>query len=142
MDIVLVSSFVFMSDINFSHKILLLVNSNAEKICCNFSYKNLFYNVGIMRASRLWSFYSINFQIRQISVSNQHFFLGITTLFQLISLTVVWVEVFEKKKNKKKTIFSSLRSCYHRQANRKALILPLEKYLKILNDMIIDTTGT
>ena len=42
MDFVLVSSFVFILDIYVSHKKLLLIISNAEKICCDFSYKNLF----------------------------------------------------------------------------------------------------
>ena len=66
------------------------------------------------------------------------FFLGIT-LF-LLSRTVVWTEISEKKK--KNINFSSLRSSYHRLANRKKLILPLEKYFKTLNDMIIGTAGT
>ena len=42
MDFVLVSSFVFVLDIYFSHKKLLLINLNAEKICCNFSYKKIY----------------------------------------------------------------------------------------------------
>ena len=38
-------SFVFILDIHFSHKKLILTNLNAmfpEKICCTFSYKHLF----------------------------------------------------------------------------------------------------
>ena len=56
MDFVLVSSFVFILDIYVSHKKLLLINSNVEKFCSDFSYKNLLENVGIMYTSRLWSF--------------------------------------------------------------------------------------
>ena len=60
----------------FSREKLVLINLNAIfpfKICCNFSYKNLFLNVGIMDASGLLSFvYSINFQIRQIPARNHH----------------------------------------------------------------------
>ena len=48
------------------------------------------------------------------------------------------VEISEKKNIN----FSSLRSCYHKLANRKKLILQLEKYFKTLNDMIIGTAGT
>ena len=44
--------------------------------------------------------------------------------------TVVWV------------VFSSLRSRYHKQANRKNLILPQKRYFKTLKDMIIGTTST
>ena len=43
-------SFVFILDIHFSHKKLVLITLNAiypEKICCNFSYKKLFWNKGI-----------------------------------------------------------------------------------------------
>ena len=41
---------------------------------------------------------------------------------------------------RKKTInFSGLRSHYNRIANRKKLILPLEKYFKTLKDMISGT---
>ena len=72
MEIVLVSSFVFILDKYFFDRKLLLINSNVGEICCNFRYKNLFKNVEIMHASRLLSFYSINFQIRQIPVTNQH----------------------------------------------------------------------
>ena len=32
--------------------------------------------------------------------------------------------------------------CYHKPANRKKLILPLEEYFKTLNDMIINTART
>ena len=52
-----------------------------------------------------------------------------------INPTVVWVKIFEKKN----ISFSGLRSCYNRLANRKKLILPLEKYFKTLKDMIIGT---
>ena len=50
---------------------------------------------------------------------------------------VVWVKISEKSIN-----FSDLRSCYHRLANRKKLILSLEKYFKTLKDMIISTADT
>ena len=89
-----------------------------------------------MGASYLGSFaYSIDFQIRHIPVTNQHFSWEITTLF-LSSLTVVRVKI-SKKNN-----FSSLKSLYHRLANRKKLIFLLEKYLKTLKDKIIGTAGT
>ena len=66
-------------------------------------------------------------------------FLEITTLF-LLSFTVVWID---RLKFLKKTIsFSSLKSCYHKLANRMKLILPLEKHFKTLNNMIIGTAGT
>ena len=42
MDFVLISSFAFFLDMYFSRKKLLLINWNAEKIFCNFGYKNLF----------------------------------------------------------------------------------------------------
>ena len=49
--------------------------------------------------------------------------------------TVVWVKISEKK-----NISSfDLRSHYNRLANKKKLILPLEKYLKTLKDMISGT---
>ena len=50
--------------------------------------------------------------------------MGITTLF-ISNLTVVWVEISEKNIN-----FSSLKSFYHRLANRKKIFLPLEKHFK------------
>ena len=40
--------------------------------------------------------------------------------------TVVLVKISKKKK----FFFSGLRSCYHKQANRKKLILPLKKYFE------------
>ena len=40
--------------------------------------------------------------------------------------TVVLVKISEKKK----IFFSGLRSCYHKQAHRKKLILPLKKYFE------------
>ena len=52
-----------------------------------------------------------------------------------IKPTIVWVKIFEKKK----ISFSGLRSRYNRLANRKKLLLPLEKYFKTLNDKIIGT---
>ena len=62
-----------------------------------------------MDASRIWSFlYSINFQIRQIPATNHHF-----------------------SCEKSLLIFSSLRSHYHRQGNRKKLILPLKNSSKL-----------
>ena len=64
--------------------------------------------------------YSSNFQIRLIQVRNQHFS-GDKSLL----LVGQW----------KKNIFSG-------KANIKKFILPLEKYLKTLKDMIIGTAGT
>ena len=52
----------------------------------------------------------------------------------------MWVDRLRFLK-KKKTNFSSLRSCYHKLANRKNLFR-LEKYFKTLNDMIIGTACT
>ena len=66
-------------------------------------------------------------------------FLEITTLF-LLSFTVVWID--RLKFLKKNISFSSLKSCYHKLANRMKLILPLEKHFKTLNNMIIGTAGT
>ena len=53
----------------------------------------------------------------------------------ILSLTVVWVD--RSRFLKKKTNFSSLRSCYHQIANRKKLILPLGKYFKTTNDIVL-----
>ena len=47
----------------------------------------------------------------------------------------MWVKISEKKKIN----FFGLKFHYNRLANRKKLILPLEKYLKTLKDMIIGT---
>ena len=52
--------------------------------------------------------------------------------------SVVLVKISEKNNN----IFSGLRSCHHRQANGKKLILPLKKYFKTLKDMMIGTAIT
>ena len=52
-----------------------------------------------------------------------------------IKPTVVWVKISEKKN----ISFFGLRSRYNRLANRKKLILPLEKYFKTLKDMISGT---
>ena len=77
-----------------------------------------------MDASGLWSFvYSINFQIRQIQARNQHFSVE-------KSLLLFGSRFLRKEKH------------FFWQANRKKLILPLEKYFKILKDMIIGTAGT
>ena len=91
-----------------------------------------------MHASGLWSIHSINFQIRQIPATNQHFSTN-NNPFYIKPYCCVGqqVEISEKK-----TFFSSFRSRYHRLTNRKKLILPLEKYFKTLNDMIIGTAGT
>ena len=61
--------------------------------------------------------YSINFQKNANYSHKPPFF--------LIKPTVVWAKIFEKEN----ISFSGLRSCYNRLANRKKLILPLEKYL-------------
>ena len=93
--------------------------------------------MGIIDASGLWSFvYSINFQIRKISATNPYFSCE-------KSLLLCWSR-FGKKKHffRKKNILSGLRSCYHKQANRKKLILPLKKYFKTLTDMVIGTAST
>ena len=64
-------------------------------------------------------------------------FLGITTLF------VTSPQLCGSRLLRKKNIcFSSFRSRYHRLANRKKLILPLEKYFKTLKNMIIGTSCT
>ena len=55
-----------------------------------------------------------------------------------IKPTVVWVKISEKKN----ISFFGLRSRYNRLANRKKLILPLEKYFKTLKDMIIGTESS
>ena len=60
--------------------------------------------------------------------------LGITTLF-FIKPAVVWIKISEKKN----ISFSGLRSRYSRLANRKKLILLLEKYFETLKDMISGT---
>ena len=52
-----------------------------------------------------------------------------------IKPTVVWVKISEKKY----ISFFGLISRYSRLANRKKLILPLERYFKILKDMISGT---
>ena len=67
-------SFVFILNIDFSFKKIYLNAIFPEKIWCNFSYKNLFQNAGIMHASKLWSFVnSINFWKKENS-SHKHFF--------------------------------------------------------------------
>ena len=74
----------------------------------------------------LWPFvYFTNFQRRQIQARNQHF-------SGEKKPTVAWVKISEKNKQKH----------FFRQANRKKLILPLERYFKTLTDMIICTAST
>ena len=58
----------------------------------------------------------------QIPATSQYFFRGITTS--------VWVKISEKKK--KNITFSGLKFHYNRIANRKKLILTLEKDFKTL----------
>ena len=71
------------------------------------------------------------------------FFLGITTPFSINVFSIKPCVGGQVEISEKNTIyFSSLRSCYHKLANRKNLILPLEKYFRTLNDMIIGTAGT
>ena len=83
-----------------------------------------------MDASRLRSFaYSINFQIRQIPATNHHFAREKT-------LCLVGQDFW-----KRNIIFSGLRSRYHRQTNRKKLILALKKYFKTSKDIIIATAS-
>ena len=56
----------------------------------------------------------------------------------IIKPTVARVKISEKKNINS----SSLKSPYHRLANRKKFILPLEKYFKTLKGMIIGTVDT
>ena len=72
---------------------------------------------------------------RQIPAANQHFFLGIATLFY-------WFYCCRVKAPEKNINIFGLKSPYHRITNRNKLILPLEKYLKTLKNMIIGTVGT
>ena len=88
-----------------------------------------------MDASGLWSFvFSINFQIREIPATKLHFSCEKKPI-------VVLVKISEKKRRKKSNFFSGLRSCCHRQTNRKKL-LPLKKYFKTLKDMTTCTAST
>ena len=114
--------FVFILDIYFSRKKLVLINLNAV----------------IKIYSKMWEscmhpdydhfVYSINFQKNANSSHKPIFLLEITTLF-LLSLLLCGSR-FLKKKN-----FSR----YNRLANREKLILSLEKYFRTLKDMIIGT---
>ena len=71
-----------------------------------------------MDASGLWSFvYSINFQVTQIPATSHHFSCE-------KSLLLGGSRFLKKKK------FSGLRSCYHRQANRKKTYFATEKILQ------------
>ena len=73
-----------------------------------------------MDASGLWSFlYSINFQTRQIPTTSHHFSCEKSLL------------LCGSRFLKKNIIFSSLRSCYYNQANRKKLILSLKNTSKL-----------
>ena len=78
--------------------------------------------------------YSINFQKMQIPATQTSIFPGNNNPFS-IKPTVLWVKISEKKN----ISFSSLRSRYSRLANRKKLILPLEKYFKTLKETISGT---
>ena len=83
-----------------------------------------------MDVSGLWSFeYSISFQIMQIPATSHYF--SCQKSLPLCSSR------FLKKHN----IFSSLRYCFHRQANKKN-IFQLKKYFKTLKEMIIGTAST
>ena len=93
-----------------------------------------------MYASRLWSFYSIKFQIWQIPATNQHFFSGNNNPFIIKPYCCVGLQVDNSEKKK---CFSSLRSCYHKLANRNKLILyfTTRNICKILNDVTIGTAS-
>ena len=89
-----------------------------------------------MHASGLWSFcmyipltskkYKFQPQTNSFPENNSPF---------SIKPTVLWVKISEKKN----ISFSGLRSCYNMLANRKKLVLLLEKYFRILKDMISGT---
>ena len=90
-----------------------------------------------MGACGPWSFaYSINFQMRRNSATNQHFSWEYNPFS--IKPAVTDGQDFWKKN----VSFSGLKSPYHRLVNRKKFILSLEKYFKTLKDMIIGTVGT
>ena len=82
-----------------------------------------------MHSSRLWLFYFINSQIRQIPVPNQNF----------SSKPYYWVGWdFWKRKHQFFIVWYLVTTGWQK---RKKLILPLEKYFKTLNDMITGTAG-
>ena len=98
---------------------MVLIKLNAIfsfKICCNyFSYENLYWNVGIIVASGLWSFlYSIHVQIRWIPATYHHFHCEKSILIFETSLPQT------SKQKKVATI----------------------KYFKTLRNMIISTAST
>ena len=72
---------------------------------------------------------SINFKIGQFFLSENK------TPFS-IKATAVRVKISDTKIN-----FFGLQSPYHRLANRKKLILPIEKYFKTLKGIIMGTIG-
>ena len=97
---------------------MVLINLKCNfpfKICCTLSYKNLFQILCIWFMIICIFHY---FQIRQIPATNHYFSCG-------KNLLLFWLRFL-----KKKIFFSGLRSCYHKQANRKKLILPLKKYFE------------
>ena len=73
------------------------------------------------------------FQIRQIPCT---IFPGNRNPF-FIKPTFAWVKIFEKNNS-----FPCLKSLYYKLANRKKLILPLEKYFKTLREILIGTVDT
>ena len=96
-----------------------------------------------MDASGLWSFvFSINFQIREIPATKLHFSCEKKPIVVLVKISEKKKKKKKKKKERKKSnFFSGLRSCCHRQTNRKKL-LPLKKYFKTLKDMTTCTAST
>ena len=93
-------------------------------------------NMRIMHASRLRSFYSINFQIKQIPATN-NIFSEINNPFS-IKLYCLWTNRMRFLKKKNFFQFEILLA----QASKQKNLLCLEKYFKILNDVIIGTEGT
>ena len=85
-------------------------------------------------------FIPLNSKYGKFQPQTNTFSLGITTLL-LLNLTVVWV--YRLIILKKKKCFSSLRSCYHKLANRNKLILyfTTRNICKILNDVTIGTAS-
>ena len=95
-----------------------------------------------MDASGLWSFvFSINFQIREIPATKLHFSCEKKPIVVLVKISDKKKKKKKKKERKKSNFFSGLRSCCHRQTNRKKL-LPLKKYFKTLKDMTTCTAST
>ena len=114
-----------------------LTRSFFIKTCCSFSYKDLYWNVRIIGSFGPWSLvYSSNIQKNQISVTGQRISGNNNPL---LSSSSFLSRIFQEKE---RIIFSHLKFCYHRLANRKKLILLQVKYLKILKEIPIGTIRT